>query len=65
MKKEFYAHSLPGRPKEEWQRLEDHLKNVAELAREFAEPWQQGRSRGELINIPIRMEVKRTYEQSL
>jgi hypothetical protein len=31
MMPEYYAHSLPGRPKEEWQRLEDHLKNVAEM----------------------------------
>ncbi len=34
---EFYAHSLPGRPKKEWQKLEDHLKAVAEKASEFAE----------------------------
>lgn len=29
----YYAHSLPGRPQEEWQLLEVHLKNVAEMAR--------------------------------
>lgn len=29
----YYAHSLPGKPQEEWQLLEDHLKNVAEMAR--------------------------------
>ena len=23
----FYAHSLEGRPKEEWQLLEEHLRN--------------------------------------
>ncbi len=40
--KEYYAHSLPGRPREEWQRLEDHLKSVAELARSFAEPFGAG-----------------------
>ena len=34
---EFYAHSLPGRPKVEWQKLEEHLRNVAELAGGFAE----------------------------
>lgn len=39
MLKEYYAHSLEGRPQKEWQRLEDHLKNVAKLAREFAEPF--------------------------
>ncbi|MCX5807407.1 MAG: hypothetical protein NT010_15300 [Proteobacteria bacterium] len=39
---EYYAHSLPGRPKEEWQRLENHLKNVAELAKGFAEEFGAG-----------------------
>jgi len=44
MKKDtiYYAHSLEGRPQEEWQRLEEHLKNVAELARKFAEPFGAG-----------------------
>lgn len=33
----LYAHSLPGdTPKEEWQLLSDHLKNVSELAGFFA-----------------------------
>ncbi len=32
----YYAHSLPGKPRKEWQRLEEHLKNVAELAKTFA-----------------------------
>ena len=36
MDKEYYAHSLEGKPPSEWQRLE-HLKNVAEMARLFAE----------------------------
>jgi len=35
----FYAHTLPGRPPEEWQPLEEHLRNVAELAAEFARPF--------------------------
>ncbi|HHN73165.1 MAG TPA: CRISPR-associated endonuclease Cas3'', partial [Thermopetrobacter sp.] len=35
----FYAHTLPGRPPEEWQPLEEHLHNVAELAAQFAEPF--------------------------
>lgn len=39
MKKEYYAHSLKGRPRKEWQKLEDHLKNVAKLARDFAKPF--------------------------
>jgi hypothetical protein len=39
MSKQYYAHSSPGRPPEEWQPLENHLKNIAELARKFAEPF--------------------------
>ena len=39
MQKKYYAHSLPGRPPEEWQPLEEHLRNVAELARSFAKPF--------------------------
>lgn len=34
-----YAHSLPGKALEEWQPLEEHLRNVAELAMQFAEPF--------------------------
>jgi CRISPR-associated endonuclease/helicase Cas3 len=37
-----YAHTLPGRPSSEWQLLEDHLKNVADLAPSFAEPFGAG-----------------------
>jgi len=32
----FYAHTFAGRPPEEWQSLEDHLQNVADLAAGFA-----------------------------
>ena len=39
MNKDFYAHSLEGRPQAEWQKLKDHLRNVAKLARQFAEPF--------------------------
>ncbi len=35
----FYAHSLTDRPPAEWQPLEEHLRNVAELAAEFARPF--------------------------
>ncbi len=42
MAEKYYAHSLPGRPQEEWQLLEDHLKNVAEMARDFAEAFGAG-----------------------
>jgi len=34
--RKYYAHSLPGRPQEEWQLLEDHLKKVAQMARGFS-----------------------------
>lgn len=32
----FYAHSLAGQPPEKWEPLEDHLRAVAALARDFA-----------------------------
>jgi CRISPR-associated endonuclease/helicase Cas3 len=34
--KTFYAHSVDGKPPDEWQLLEEHLKGTAELARSFA-----------------------------
>lgn len=40
--KKYYAHSLAGRPPSEWQPLEQHLRNVAELARGFAESFGAG-----------------------
>ena len=36
---QVYAHSLPGRPQSEWQTLEEHSRNVAELAAKFAAPF--------------------------
>jgi len=42
MKTEFYAHSKEGEPPENWHRLEDHLKGVAELARGFANEFGAG-----------------------
>jgi CRISPR-associated endonuclease/helicase Cas3 len=42
MRKHFFAHSLPGRSVCEWQDLEDHLRNVARSAKEFAEPFGSG-----------------------
>ena len=33
-----YAHSLPGRPLDNWETLADHAAAVGALAREFAEP---------------------------
>jgi CRISPR-associated endonuclease/helicase Cas3 len=40
--KEYYAHSRKGKPPEDWHRLEDHLRAVAEMAREFAEDFGAG-----------------------
>lgn len=40
--KEYYAHSLEDRPPSEWQPLEEHLKNVAEMSRSFAEAFGAG-----------------------
>ena len=42
MKDEFYAHSREGKPPKEWHRLEDHLKAVAGMAREFASAFDAG-----------------------
>ena len=39
MNKKYYAHSLEGRPVEEWQPLVEHLENVAAIASEFAKPF--------------------------
>lgn len=37
--KKYYAHSKKDQPPENWQPLEEHLKNVADLAAKFAEPF--------------------------
>ena len=37
MEKNYYAHSLEVEPTEKWQPLEEHLKNVAEMTRLFAD----------------------------
>jgi len=42
MSRKYYAHSLEGRPPSEWQPLEEHLKNVADLAKHFAEDFGAG-----------------------
>jgi len=34
---DYYAHSKEGKPPSEWPPLDGHLKNVAEMAREFAD----------------------------
>ena len=33
--KEFYAHSVEGKPESEWQGLEEHLLNVAEPGQSY------------------------------
>jgi len=38
----YYAHSLDGKPPSGWQPLEEHLKNVAEMARSFADDFGAG-----------------------
>ena len=38
--KQYYAHSKENEPPENWQKLEDHLANVATLAAEFAKPFK-------------------------
>ena len=40
MPKEYYAHSKENRPTSEWQRLEDHLENVAQLASDYAKDFR-------------------------
>ncbi|MEK7449695.1 MAG: hypothetical protein AAB019_09465 [Planctomycetota bacterium] len=42
MQLEYYAHSKDDKPTKEWQKLDEHLKNVAELAKQFAEPFGGG-----------------------
>jgi hypothetical protein len=37
MTEPFYAHSIPGKPPSEWQLLEGHVRNVAEMAELSAE----------------------------
>ena len=34
--RQFYAHSIEGKPIDEWHQLEDHLKGTAQLAASFA-----------------------------
>ena len=42
MTQKYYAHSLERKPSSEWQPLDEHLKNVAEMARSFAESFGTG-----------------------
>lgn len=40
--KEFYAHSVEGKPTHEWQPLEKHLLNVVKLAGKFVDEFGAG-----------------------
>jgi len=40
--RKYYAHSLEGRPPSEWQPFEEHLKNVAAMARKFGDFFGSG-----------------------
>jgi len=42
MTKKYYAHSIENQPPINWQPLDEHLKNVAEMARSFAEAFGAG-----------------------
>ncbi|MBW2663853.1 MAG: hypothetical protein JRD93_18210 [Deltaproteobacteria bacterium] len=42
MDKKYYARTLEGMPPSQWQPFEEHLKNVAEMARSFAESFGAG-----------------------
>jgi len=39
MSEQFFAHTKPGAPQSEWEPLDKHLRNVADLAARFAEPF--------------------------
>jgi CRISPR-associated endonuclease/helicase Cas3 len=39
---EFYAHSIEGKPVDEWHRLDEHLIGTANLAKEFADEFGCG-----------------------
>lgn len=39
MKEKYFAHSLEGQSPKNWQLLEEHLQNVADIAAEFAKPF--------------------------
>jgi hypothetical protein len=42
MAPDYFAHSLPRKPKGKWQRLEDHLKNVAETGKALVQMLEAG-----------------------
>jgi len=40
---EFYAHSIEGKPVDDWHHLEEHLKGTAKLAASFAAEFECGK----------------------
>lgn len=42
MAEKYYAHSIEGKLHSDWQPLDEHLKNVAEMARSFADAFGAG-----------------------
>ncbi len=42
MRKDLYAHTIPGNPEQEWQPLEEHLQTVARMAHDFAQSFHSG-----------------------
>lgn len=38
----YYAHSIEGKPVDEWHLLDEHLKGTAELAKVFADEFGSG-----------------------
>ncbi|HBH86264.1 MAG TPA: hypothetical protein DDY17_01500 [Syntrophaceae bacterium] len=42
IEKRYYAHTKEGRPPEEWQALDEHLKSVAAMALLFADSFNAG-----------------------
>lgn len=46
----YHAHSIEGRPKEEWQLLKDHLKMVSELSSNFASAFGESEL-GEIVGL--------------
>ena len=52
----FYAHSIEGKPVEEWHSLEEHLKGTADLAAKFAAEFGCGEW-GYLAGLPLAMKL--------
>ncbi len=42
MRDEYYAHSREGKPREDWHRLDDHLKKVVDMVRSLTNSLNNG-----------------------